>query len=84
MLFDLHYESQPAKTVAAKKLARETAISVREAERQLDTYPFLDEIPRWKSGRLHHPYLLQWRMQGKNNVTGPGTEAMLSPQQRRV
>ena len=59
MLFDLHYESLPAKTVAAKKLARETGISVREAERWLSAYLFLDEIPRWVSGRLHCPCLLQ-------------------------
>ena len=59
MLFDLYYKSWPAKTVAAKRLAREKDISVREAERQLDAYLFLDEIPRWESGRLHCPYLLQ-------------------------
>ena len=52
-------QGQPAKTVAAKKLAQETGISVREAERQMDAYLFLVEIPRWESGGLHCPYLLQ-------------------------
>ena len=35
-------------------------ISVREVERHLDTYLFLDEYPRWESGGPHCPYILQW------------------------
>ena len=68
MLFDLQYKSWPAKTVAAKKLARETGVSVREVERQLDAYLFLDEIPRWESGGLHCPYLLQRMFAQTENV----------------
>ena len=59
MLVDLHYESQMAKTTAAKKLAREVGVSARETERWLNAYLFLDEIPRWESGSPHCPYLLQ-------------------------
>ena len=58
-LFDLHYESQLARTAVAKKLAPEMNMSVREAVRWLDAYLFLDEIPLWWSGRPHCPYLLQ-------------------------
>ena len=54
-LFDLHYESCPAKTATAKRLAREIDVLVREVERHLDAYPFLDEYPQWP----HHPYILQ-------------------------
>ena len=59
MLVDLHYESQMAKTATTKKFVRETGVSVREAERQLNAYLFLDEIPQWESGGPHLPYLLQ-------------------------
>ena len=48
-----------AKTTAAKKLVRETGVSVREVERWLNTYVFFDEIPQCKSGGPHCPYLLQ-------------------------
>ena len=58
-LVDLHCESQITKTAMAKKLVRETGVSVREAERRLNAYLFLDEIPQWESGGPHCPYLLQ-------------------------
>ena len=58
-LFELHYKSQSAETTMVKKLVRYTDASVREAERWLNTYLFLDEIPQWDSGRPHCPYLLQ-------------------------
>ena len=35
-------------------------ILVREVERCLDAYLFLDEYPRWESGGPHCPYILQW------------------------
>ena len=34
-------------------------ILVREVERCLDTYLFLDDYPRWESGGPHCPYILQ-------------------------
>ena len=44
---------------AAKRLAQEVGISVREAERCLEADVFLDKYPRWEPGRLHCPFLLQ-------------------------
>ena len=44
-------------------------ILVQEAERCLDMVLFVDECPRWESGRLHHPYLLQ-RMFTQTESTG--------------
>ena len=43
---------------AVTKLAKEEGISVREAERQLDTNGFLDEYLRWEPCGLHHPFLI--------------------------
>ena len=54
-LFDLHYESRLAMTATVKRLARETDILVREVERHLDAYLFLDEYPWWESGRTPPP-----------------------------
>ena len=41
------------------KLAREKNISVREAERQLDTEAYLEELWQWTSSGLHQEYLCQ-------------------------
>ena len=54
-----NYESWPAKTATAKELAWEMGILVREAERHLGAYLFLDEYLRWECGRPHCPYILQ-------------------------
>ena len=43
----------------AKKLGEEKGISVCKAERRLDANLFLEELPRWEPGGLHHPYLYQ-------------------------
>ena len=44
-LLSLQYESDTAKTAAAKKLAKEEAMSIQEVERQLDADAFLVEYP---------------------------------------
>ena len=59
-LLSLHYETCLAKTAAAKKLAQEVGISVREVERCLEADVFLDKYLRWEPGGIHHPFLLQW------------------------
>ena len=57
-LLSLKYESCMAKTTTTKKLAQETGISVREAERHLDANVFLDKYLRWVPLGSHCPFLL--------------------------
>ena len=78
-LLSLHYESCPVKTTAAKKLAQETGISVREAERYLDANVFLDECLRWPPLGSHHPFIMHWKPQGKKSTIGPFIRASDSP-----
>ena len=47
------------KTATAKRLGEERGISVHEAEQRLDVNLFLDELPRWDPGGLHHLYLYE-------------------------
>ena len=54
---------------ATKKLAQETGISVREAERHLDTDMFLEECLRWPLLRSHCPFIMHW-MFGHAKATG--------------
>ena len=48
-----------AKTTAAKRLNEEMSISVREVERLLDAYVYLEEHLWWVPCGLHHQFLLQ-------------------------
>ena len=59
-LLSLIYASHTAKMATAKKLAKEEGISIREAERWLDTDTFHDKYPRWKPCRFHCPFLIYW------------------------
>ena len=47
-----------AKTAAAKRLAEEKNISVREEEWQLDTDVYLEECEQWVPFGLHCDFLL--------------------------
>ena len=58
-----------AETTATKKLAQETGISVRQAERCLDANVFLDECLRWAPLRTHHPFIMH-EMFAHVEVTG--------------
>ena len=65
-LFNLRYNHRVGETAAAKKKKKkkkkngaEKGISVQEAERRLNTKLFLEEIPKWEPGRLHHLFLFQ-------------------------
>ena len=46
--------------ITTKEWAKEGGLSVWEAEHCLDAKLFLDEYPRWDTGGLHHPFILQW------------------------
>ena len=60
VLLSLKYENCTVKTAAAKRLAEEKGISVREAERQLNMDAYLQEHQQWVPSGLHHQFLLQW------------------------
>ena len=47
------------KTTAAKRLAEEKGILVRDVERQLDTDVYLEENHWWVPCRLHCQFMLQ-------------------------
>ena len=52
-LLDLQYGGRIQKSQTAREQARETGISVREAEQRIDAELFLDECPRWELGAPH-------------------------------
>ena len=58
-LFDLKSNQRVGKTAVAKKLREEKGISVCKADSRLDVNLFLDKLPSWEPGRLHHLYLYQ-------------------------
>ena len=58
-LINLKYENHGTKTASVNRLAREKNISVREAERWLDTEAYLKEQLQWTSSGLHQKYLCQ-------------------------
>ena len=56
-LLDLQYGGRIWKSLAVREQARETGISVREAE-WIDVELFLDKYPRWELGALHWSVIL--------------------------
>ena len=46
------------KSQTAREQARETGLSVREAEQRIDTELFLDEYPKWELGAPHQSVIL--------------------------
>ena len=58
-LLDLQYGGRIWKSLTTREQARETGISVREAEWRIDVEVFLDEYPRWELGALHWSVILQ-------------------------
>ena len=57
-LLELHYGERVKKSRIAKEQARETGLSVREAEQRIDAELFLDEYPRWELGAPHQSVIL--------------------------
>ena len=57
-LLELHYGGRIRKSQTARDKARETGLSVREAEQRIGAELFLDEYPRWELGATHWPIIL--------------------------
>ena len=57
-LLELHYGGRLKKSQTAREWARETGLSVREAEQRIDTEAFLNEYPRWDLGAPHQSVIL--------------------------
>ena len=57
-LLDLQYRGRIRKSQITKKQARETGISMREAECRIDVELLLDEYPRWELGAPHQSVIL--------------------------
>ena len=57
-LLSLRFENQMAKTATVKKLMEEEGISLRKAERQMDTNAFLDKCQCWGHCGSCHPFLM--------------------------
>ena len=57
-LLDLHYGGRIRKSQTAREWARETGLSVREAEWRIDVELFLNEYPMWELGALHQSVIL--------------------------
>ena len=57
-LLELHYGGRIRKSQAAREQARETGLSVREAEARIDAELFFDKYPRWELGAPHWSVIL--------------------------
>ena len=57
-LLELQYGGRIRKSQPAREWARETGLSVREAEQRIDAELFLDEYPRWELGTPHQSIIL--------------------------
>ena len=57
-LLELHYGERVKKSQIAKERARETGLSVREAEWRIDAELFLNKYPRWELGAPHWSVIL--------------------------
>ena len=57
-LLELQYRGRIRKSWVARELARETGVSVREAECRVDVGLFLDKYSRWELGTPHQSVVL--------------------------
>ena len=57
-LLELHYGGRLKKSQTTREQARETGLSVREAEQRIDAELFLDEYPKWELGAPHWSVIL--------------------------
>ena len=57
-LLELQYGGRIWKSQATREQARETGISVREAEQRIDAELFIDKYPRWELGAPHWSVIL--------------------------
>ena len=57
-LLELHYGGRLKKSQTAREWARETGLSVREAEPRIDAELFLDKYPRWELEAPHQSIIL--------------------------
>ena len=57
-MLELQYGGRIRKSQTAREQARETGLSVREAEWRIDAELFLDEYSRWELGTPHQSIIL--------------------------